>query len=173
MVAHITNYHLKKEFAESQFQPGTEHYPYIKDLPREPFTEDVIKILAVYSSFGQEMPLNDPERADSLFTPQADVLQVPGPVDRAALSVLYQARHPELYVDQPDDPIELPVVLHGAMRAYIAYQVFDHMNTQEAAAKAQSHQQNFQSICEEAVDRDLVASSSSQTNTRFQRRGWV
>jgi hypothetical protein len=51
-VEHITNYHLLKRFAESNWNPEEEPYAYIKDLGREPFEEDVIKILSVLTVMG-------------------------------------------------------------------------------------------------------------------------
>lgn len=173
MVGHITNYHFLKRFTESQFDPEKEHYPYIKDLINEPYQEDMLKILAVYNSLGQKIPLNDNERMDSVFTPRDKVLQVPNPVDGATLSVLYQASHPKLTVDNLEEEIQLPVVLDGALTAYIAYKVFSSMNTDVSSAKAQEHFQIFGSICDEVEDRDMVNSSISTTNTRFNKRGWV
>ena len=174
MVEHITNYHLLRRFTESQGNPTEEPYLYIKDLLKERFEQDVIKILEVYDSRDNyQLPLNDAERSDSLFTPQANVLQVPRPQDGVCLSVMYQARHPKLYVDDTEQEIELPDVLEGALMAYIAYKVYSQINTQEAQGIAQGHAANYEAVCLEAVDRDLVSTSVATTNTRFYKRGWI
>ena len=173
LVGHVTNYHLIKQYAETCYDEEVVPYPYIKDLGREPFEEDVIKILSVINSNGEELPLNDTENPMSLFTPQATVLQVPRPVERQSLGILYQARHPELRQDETDGAIELPLVLQGALTSYIAHKVYGGMNTQEAMAVSQTHYANYEAICSEAVDKDLVNTSVSQTNTRFQKRGWI
>lgn len=172
-VEHITNYHLLKRFAESNWDPKQEPYPYIKDLGREPFEEDVIRILSVYDSQGFRLPLNDNERADSLFTPQAKVLQVPHPKDRVSLSVLYQAKHPLLSQDNPDQEVALPDVLHGALTAFIASRIYGNMNTAESVAKGQEHFLHYENICNDAVNNDLVSTSTSTTNSRFNKRGWI
>uniref|UniRef100_A0AB39ACI6 Virion structural protein n=1 Tax=Erwinia phage Fifi051 TaxID=3238787 RepID=A0AB39ACI6_9CAUD len=173
MVEHITNYHFLKKFTESHHDPESEHYPYIKDLIGEPYEEDMLKILAVYNSLGQKVPLNDNERIDSVFTPRDKLLQVPRPIDGASLSVLYQAKHPTLTIDDLQQEIILPVVLEGALTAYIAYKVFSHMNTDVSSQKAQEHIQIFNNICDEVEDRDMVGSSVATTNARFGKRGWV
>lgn len=173
MVEHITNYHLVKRFAESNWDPEQEPYPYIKDLGLEPFEEDVIRILSVYDSHGNRLPLNDNERADSLFTPQAKVLQVPRPKDRVSLSVLYQAKHPQLSHETPDQEVALPDVLHGALTAFIASKIYGNMNTAEAIAKGQEHFLHYENICNDAVENDLVSTSISATNSRFHKRGWI
>ena len=172
MVAHITNYHLIKKYAESVYNPDEVHFPYIKDLINEPFKEDVIKVLEVYTSEGNLVPLNDSERKDSVFTPVGNVLQVPRPLDRRSLSVMYQARHEKLDHNKQDQLIEIPEVLEGALTAFIAYKVFSHMNSDGSSVKAQEHMQIYENICNEAVEHDLVSTSTSTTNSRFEKRGW-
>jgi hypothetical protein len=168
----ITNYHLNKRFAQMT-KPQVEKKLYIKDMALEPFEDDVIKILCVYNSFGVELPLNDPELVDSLFTPQANVLQVPRVQPGVALSVQYQASHVPLDHIELEQPIELPTVLHGALTAYTAYKIFSQINTAESNAKAQEHFANYESICQGAVEGDLIGTSISATNTRFTKRGWI
>src|SRR5690606_27370439 len=167
----VTNYHLLKKYAYSQYDPENPPepwcLPYILDMGREQFQEDVIKVLAVHASIERKLPLNDLEKPDSVFTPQSTVLQVPFPIPCHALGVEYQARHPILSEDDIDAEIELPEVLHGALQSYIAAKVFMHMNTQENTAKGQEHMINYESICQDVIDRDLVSSSSSTTNSRF------
>lgn len=172
-VSHITNYHLLSRFAESNWNPEEEPIPYIKDLGREPFQEDVIKILSVYDSHGRQLPLNDNERVDSVFTPQAKLLQVPHPRDRVSLSLHYQAKHPALSIDRLDQEVDLPEVLHGALTAFIASKIYGNMNTAESTAKSQEHGALYENICNEVTEKDLVSSSTSTTNSRFHLRGWI
>lgn len=173
MFEHITQYHLLKKFAQSQQQPETEGFFYIQDLTGEPFEEDVIKVLEVWGSGGYQYALNDPEDRWSLYTPKFNLLQVPYPVKDGALSLVYQAKHPILDVQRPEDEIDVPDVLYGALKAFIAYSVFSHMNTQESTAKSQEHLATYEAICAEAIDRDLVNTSISSTNTSFEKRGFV
>lgn len=172
----ITNYHLLKKYAISYFNPNNPppiwDMPYILDMGREPFLEDVIKVLSVYSSTIGKLPLNDLEQPHSVFTPQSTVLQVPEVVPGGILGIEYQARHVPLQVEDPDADIELPEVLEGALSSYVASKVFMHMNTQESTVKGQEHMLNYESICQDVIERDLVSSSYSTTNTRFAKRGW-
>lgn len=168
----VTNYHLLKRFAVFT-EDSPEHKRYILDMGLEPFEEDVIKILTVYNSDGYRMPLNDNEAPWSLFTPQANVLQVPNPEPDKALSVLYQARHPELKVDELEQPIELPDVLHGAFLAHIGFQIYEAMGTAESQGRAQGLFQQYTMIIDDAVANDSVQTSISTSNSRFEKRGWV
>lgn len=172
LVEWITSYHLMLKFAESQAGTSTQRHLYIKDLYEEPFPDDVIRILNVFDSDGCELPLNDEGSQSSVFT-QGNVVQVPNPEQGKALSIGYQARHPQLTLDHPDQEIELPDVLMPALRAWIAYRAFNQLNTQESQAIASGHQASFEATCSEAITLDLVGTSSSQTNNRFHRNGWI
>lgn len=173
MVDHITNYHLSAKFAESSFGSTTQPYLYIKDLMAETFQDDVVRILSVQTEFGCTLPLNDEGQELSLFTPQGNVLQVPRPEEGRVLVVLYQARHPKLQLDDENQEIELPDCLHEAMRSYIAYLVYSGMNTQESTMKSQEHLAMYNSLCQEAIEQDLVSTSLSVTSNRFNKRGWI
>lgn len=172
LVEWITNYHLLLKFAESQKGISTQSHLYIKDLYIEPFQEDVIRILNVFDDDGREQPLNDDANDRSLFTPQGNVLQVPRPDEGVAMSIVYQARHVPLTLDNLEQEIELPDVLMTALRAWIAYRAYGQINTQESQGIAAGHQTAYMATCEEVVEQDLVSSSQSQTNTRFRRNGW-
>lgn len=173
----VTNYHLLKRYAHSQYNeenpPDRWNLPYILDMVAEPFEEDVIKILSVHNSFGMCIPLNDTENPLSVFTPQGNVLQVPFPIPMQSLSIGYQAKHATLNHCECDDEIILPDVLWSAMKAYTASKICSHMNTQEMTAKGQEHMLNYESICQDAIDKDLVSTSISTTNSRFEKRGWI
>lgn len=172
-VSHITNYHLLEKYSQSRAPQAGAPFPYILDLYGEPFIEDVIRISALYDGSGCGLPLNDEEQPHSAFTPQAGLLQIPNPVTGRLTSVAYQARHPELTMDNLEQEIEIPVVLEGALIAYTTHLLFSDMITPESSAKASMSLQRYEDICQEAIDRDIVNSSVSTTNTRFAKRGWV
>lgn len=174
LVPHITNYHLISRFAESNQAEKRERYSYIKDLLCDKFEGDVIRILSVTDKYGTTLPLNDPNNSRSVFTPQPVILQVPNPTPGMSLAVHYQARHRKLLADSEEEQIiELPDILHVALTAYIAYNVYTTINTAEATGKAQEHLAKYEATCQEAEEKDLVSTSSSQTNARFEKNGWI
>lgn len=174
-VGHITNYHLVKRFAESNQDEKRERYPYIKDLLCEPFEEDVIRVLSVFDNHGNRIPLNDQGNPRSVFTPQPTVIQVPNPITGISLAVSYQAKHKKLVADgsEASQEILLPEILHVALTAYIAYNIYTTMSTAEATNKAQEHLAKYEATCQEAEDKDLLSTSNSQTNTRFEQNGFI
>lgn len=170
---HITKYYLSSLYSEALYpQPGVE-IPYILDTPAQPFSNDVIRIMSVYDSIGRKVPLNDDNNARSVFTPQFNMLQVMKPENGKLLNVVYQAKHPQLSVDHPQDLIQLPDVLHGALEAYTAYLVYSSINTQEAVAKAAEYMNLYEMLCSEVEMKDTVSNSTSITTTKFEERGWV
>lgn len=171
----ITNYHLIPRFAENYTPVNAdddEPIRYILDSPGERFEGGILRINQVFDSNGAKLPLNDTANLFSVFTPQTHILQVTTPVADTVLNVLYQARLPEL-TGELDQLIELPDVLHRPLRVFIAYKVLDAMNTQDTSRKAREHFTNYEVLCQKALDADLVNSSTSTSNSRFEKRGWA
>lgn len=172
-VEHITNYHIDSRFAESRHCEESRKYPYIKDLCGEPYTDDLLRILTVFNGNGCRMPLNDDEHPHSLFTPVYNILQVPNPQKCQVLTVNYQAKHDKITGSDLSQIIYIPEILEEALLAHIAYSVYDDMNNETSQMKAQSHFAIFTGICENVRQNDLVNSSLSQTNSKFEKRGFV
>ena len=171
----ITHYHLIPRFAVNYTPVNAaddEEIRYIVDTEQEPFLGDVIKILRVFDDTGTRLPLNDTENSYSVFTPQAKILQVMNPIADSMLSVQYQARHATLEGD-PDEFIDLPEVLYSAFRAYIAHRVYLAMNTQDGQGQAQILLASYEAECQKVLEGDLVSTSISTSNTRFEKRGWI
>lgn len=166
----ITNYHFDSSYAMSN---ECAKLAYIMDLPNEPFQNDVLKVLSVHDQAGYKVPLNDAEQLRSVYTPRPTVLQVPHAESGKILSVLYQANHLKLSVDYPDQEIYIPDVLASALRCYIAYLTYSHMSTRTSVATAQENLALYSLICDDADENDLVNSSISTTNTRFELNGWT
>lgn len=171
--SHITNYHLDKRFAMKNAQRLEQHVPYILDLPNEPFSDDVIKVLAVYDVGGNRLALNNENALYSVFTPYPTTLQVPLPQDQVPLSIQYQAMHPKLAYGVKDAEVVLPVVLEPALCSYVAYLVYSHMNTQEAATVAFARASLYESICVEIEEQGNASITGIANVHKFQNKGWV
>lgn len=176
-VDHITHYHLKKRYALSS--NSSEKYKYIIDMRDNPFKEDVIRVLEVWNALKQKLPLNDPGNFWSVYTPSPTILQVPEPITRNALSVIYQANAVPLeYVGKPPkealaQEIDIPNFLETALTNYVAYKVYSHMNGQEQQAKSQEYLVLFENECTEVEKNDLMAQSQSVTHYKLNERGFV
>lgn len=170
---HIPYYHFLPRFTYSRHEEYGEKFPYIMDTAADPFMEDVVKVLTVYDSYGQRLPVNDAELPNSVFTPQPNMLFIPNPSRANRLVVTYQAAHPKLSHEALEDEIELPAHLISSLKAYIAFMHYNNLNTQEGQAIASGHLAKYESECTEVLNQDLVSTSVITTNTRFEKRGFV
>lgn len=176
-VAQLYRYPLLKKYSQfGQADTDTE-VPFIIDTEADPFTEDVIKVLEVYDQHARPVGLNDDQARVSVFTPSPGVIVLPRvvPEDRPLnkLALVYQARHPNLLPTDTEQEIELPEILEKALQSYVAYQVYSHMNGEQTTVKAAEYLATYESQCQEIIDKDLVSTSYSATNSRFNRNGWV
>lgn len=169
---HLTTYSLSSKYAVSNYSAGAGHSFYINDIGN-PFKDDVLRVLSAWNRLGEEVPLNKAHLWDSIFTPQPTVLQIPHPGEGKPLTIHYQAAHPKLSVDRPQEVIELPEFLMSALSKFIASEVFTNMTTQESTAKAAEHLSKFEAICVDAVELDLVSTGGSTSGIRFIKNGWV
>lgn len=173
-LGYLTTYELKSEYAATNMPVGgNPDLFYIKDVAVKPFKDDIIKINAVANENNQHLPLNDRNWLSSVFTPSPTVLQIPYPIDKAPLSITYQARHPKLTLDDLSAEVNLPAVLEGALYAYVAYKAFSHIGTQEMSGKAVEFLQLYERICQEVLDRDPISESIAPTDVKFYLGGWV
>lgn len=168
----ITFYHLRKEFAEQSYDPSSGNRPYILDLGREKYEEDIIKVVSVFNNMGRELPINDETQWGSVMLPQDKVLQVPFPKEGDVLSVAYQAQHPKVKCGDEGDVIELPDQLHDALFAYIGHHVYTGLNTEGAMAAAMAHKGMYEELCGEIENRDTLQQTVTLANGRFDLGGW-
>jgi hypothetical protein len=172
MIDGITNYYMMSRFSQSGHDAASSDPVYILD-GLNPFIDDVIKILQVFGPQRRELPLNDSENSHSLFTPKFNQLQVPRPIGSAPLSVLYQAKHKKIQYGILSQDISLPESLNEPLEVFIASRVFSHMNGQENTLKSQEHYSMYQLLIGENIDNDSLNTSMSNTNTNFERKGWI
>lgn len=168
----VTNYHLLSRYAYSKADQHTCIDPYIMDTA-DPFLDDVIRVVRVYNTYGIELPLNDEGARHAIFTPQPRIIQVPNPVVGNVLNVVYRAQHPKLSVDKLDQEIELPDILIPALHTYIAYKALTAMNTAESTGVGQLRQAQFDAMCAELVEQDIIGATISTSTDKFSKRGWI
>lgn len=170
----ITSYRLHSKYAYSKFVVGQTFEPYILDADHDKFEDDLIRVLTVHRTGHGRLPLNDTGVIGSLYTPMVDVLQVPDPWPGVPLFVTYQAKHPKLLVGGiSTSEIDLPTVLEDALMSYVAHKAFSFMNGKEHVSRAADLLSAYENICAEVKEHDLVSASLSNTNTKFQSRGFV
>ena len=170
---HIPFYYLLPRYSQSQFGVTNEPYLYIMDLVKEPFQDDVLKIMHLYDDMNNPIPLNDSSKFNSAFTPQTKLLQLVDPEDDKYISVLYRAKHKELSPENLEEEIVLPETLHGALRAYVAYWLYGNLMTETSMTQSMSFKARYDSLCDQIILTDSVNNSVAPTDTKFEKRGFV
>lgn len=170
---HITSYRLNSLYSETLYPQDGVEIPYILDLPGEVFSNDVIKVLAVYNHDGCELPLNNSTNVKSVFTPRFDVVQVPEPKTGELMNVVYQAKHILLTVADPLEEITLPDTLYGALEAYVAHLLFADINSDDAKIRSDKQLAKYEQICGDVILTDTISLTNIQSNIKFQNRGWI
>ena len=180
MRAHITNYHIDSDYAESNQDscvPLEDRY--IKDLCREHYIDDAIKLVSIYDHSNRYRTLNDDGDYLSIFTPQPLILQIPMPQERLPIFLTYQAMHKKLKYEGLtinqilNQRVKVPYFLHDALKNYIANKVFNHMGGQENIIRSKELELNYEKICLDVEDKDLINQTSSYTHTKLEQKGFV
>lgn len=167
----IALYHLRKEYSMTN---GTAPIKYLDDTNREPFNNDLIKILEVYNEIGIPFPINDRFDHNSVFTPSYDTLQITHPIENEGYAVIYQALHPIISFDSDgEQEFNLPPLLEECLTSFVAGKIYTHMNGEANKATGMEYMTLFESKCLMVTDSDLASESSVVSHNKAQQKGFV
>ena len=190
MTALYTRFNLKMR--ELYLQPVDQYTNYIlhsryalsvdNDLPKwiidsefDKFTDDILKIEAVYLENGCKVPLNNKADCTSVFTPAFNEIQIPCPDGDTAYSILYRAA-PTLLVTNKvcglEQEVEVPITHIPALLAYVAHRF--HASRTHANSLIESN--NYLTKFNQEVETLKLTGTDIDNNTvedRLRRLGWV
>lgn len=186
----VTRYPLVAKHSET----GGSTLPYILDA-NDPFQEDIIEILLVKDSAGQELILNttkahaahmqyqpgDLAYQKHVFTPAYNILRFEDGIPVDTYTVEYKANHPVipkitdlLTFDASKVEVELPMSHLEALLFYIASRVITPMSgaINGAPQEGLSYAQRFEQACGELMLQGLDVEEHRES-TRFSSKGFV
>lgn len=171
----IYEYPLQARFAQTS--SSTEINKFIKDSIQDPFTGDVLRIVAVaYAATGCELPLNKRHDELSWFTTGYETIRMGYPKTGDRYRIEYRARHAALEVN-PSDPaqvqIQLPNELLPALLAHVAGHVYGGLSMEGALAKSQGFLATYENECLLHEQGNTWDQHHVPQNTRFEQGGWV
>lgn len=169
---HITNYRLNSAYALSNTEVSDVKEKYILDNTREPFKNDVKKVMSVEDSLGRDRPINAPDSPLSVVIKEKDIITVPNPVNGQFLFVRYQSEHFRINMDNLDHDLDIPDSLVPALKLYVGYRVFSSIGTLDASNKAMEFLNQYVGYCNEMVNIDITGDSIIY-QSNFKRNGWV
>lgn len=162
----ISSEHLMTESLEANYDQ------YLWKPGNRPFNDDILKITGVVDSTGIELPLNNPDKPNSIFTPTYNEIEVKELDPEIELEVIYISKHPTLSIEE-NTLIEIPLSLYPAVRAYVASQVHSSMNTETAVQNAQKYLNQFNLIIAENIENGIPLPKHEDRTCRFILGGWV
>lgn len=146
---------------------------FIKDTIEDPFEGNILKVEAVYSEFGYEIPLNDHVNPDSIFTIALDTIQIPKPSEQIAMSVIYRScpQPSEESIDISQD-LDLPLVYKQALIMFVSGKA--HLT--RAHMDSEIKHSDYMNRYEREMERLRMAGyfiSDASSNSKFARRGYA
>jgi hypothetical protein len=170
----ITDYILDSKFAISN-SDSTEPSKYILDSIYNKFTDDILRVNAVYDEIGEELPVNDENRVMSVFLSSPKVLQIPYPNNENLIVVSYRANHAKLSTQVPDldAEIELPAFAVEALLSYVASRVHAQRTNQEAIGLSVNLMAKYHMLCDQISLRNMLHTGDSNSNIKLGGNGWV
>ncbi len=166
-----TTYLIDSSFSESK---GASN-PYIMDI-NEPFTDDIIKIVSANYEYDHECNAlgvrGEYKREPITLNPPRTLFISDDVPSSEYIYVKYRAKHPEVTYDD-NTFIECPPSAFEAIKAYVAYKEYQAMNTDVSVAKGQEYMNQFNTICNELIDRDTIGITEAFRDDRFHQRGFV
>jgi hypothetical protein len=163
-------YPLESRYALSAV--GSAEDRFIIDSPSRPFQDNVLKILQVFGEDGREIPMNIDGVSPVVFTPTPTSLQIASFDDGFKLSAICQIEHGALSHELLEDEIDIPRVLHPALKEFVAWKVFGGMAGEENKNKARSHFRGFEDCLERVSTKDLTNMSAVAEISKFTARGF-
>ena len=170
---HITEYTIHSSNAESQMPLlGNSDDYYVKDSSFYPFRDDILQIVQIFNEAGEEVPLNDENMLNSLFTSGHNVIHHPYPDSANAITIMYHCIAPKLSVESMDDEvnIDIPQQFTEALLNYVAYRMFAAINMN--STEATNYYAKFETACALLTNFGLT-NRVNMTNMRLETSGWV
>jgi len=171
----MSEYHLNSKYSRSNSN-STEPVKYIIDSVYQPYRDDAIKIMEVYTEIGEPLPINDRTEDKSVFTPSQLSIQVPWNVPGDVINVIYRASHPLIdlknYNDVGEVEVDLPRSYLEPLLYFIAYKHFAAVGGQSATPTSLGFFQKYQARCQE-IELNGVTNQDNSASTDFQRNNWV
>lgn len=172
LLSFVNTYHFNSRFAISQQPQPDVPDAYIIDNNREPFKNDVRKVYAVYDSLGNNLPINDEDKENSVFIKGRDSITVPNPEDGVYIFVHYKSDHFRVTNENLGAELDIPNSLVPALKMYVASRIYGAMSTVDASNKSVEYLNHYLNMIKDLKNEDATTESRFKIN-QFNANGWV
>jgi hypothetical protein len=170
---HMTTYKLHSKHADTNVE-STE-LKYINDSVYVPFKDDILIVDQVFNEIGCEVPLNDSNNCNSVFTPTFNTIQIPCPSPENSYCIVYRAS-PELLDTgvrcNGDADIELPHSFIPALCYFVASRFHASRTHTNSIVESASYMQKYEAACNILMLSGAYTANNT-TNLKARANGWV
>lgn len=164
-----TEYLLTSEFAE-QTVPQDPNW-YIVDTVEKPFTDDILRVDAVYDQAGYELPIGDINHTFSVYLPTYRSIQIPFAAG-GNYALIYRAKPVPVNTGDLDEEILLPDTLLEPLLSYVAYRVSKARGGEAGITESRISKAEYESQCQEIEKKNVLNTEVSGTNLNHDINGW-
>ena len=155
----------------------------VADQTRYKLQDNALKILQAYyrnttqdpllgNDAFTEVPVNDINCDESIFTPQPNTLHIPNPIEGRVYSLVIVVEPPWITLDNIDTlDFFIPQQYLEPILAFAAYRAYKSMNG-DMNTEIGSHLQNYMRACTEVYKKGM-ATTPLMTNTKLTERGYA
>ena len=173
----VTHYFLTSEhIGEADNLDDFSYILFNEDIPLE---DNILKILFIFDSLGNELLINDRTQDNPIICSTPTLLQMDPFDPPELLNIVYQANHPKIVITDKFDPakvgLDIPDWLLPALCYYIASGVYRGINssvTEGTVNPAVTYAQQYELACQKLMVSQMSL-TNDDTNYRFQRNGWI
>lgn len=166
---------------------SVEQVKYLVDSGAEPFQDDILRIEAILTDAGHEIPLNDVLDPLGITTTSPTILRLPmalvaqGPnlpeeLKTSQLTVVYRAAHPKIKVEAGFDPelveLELPESHLEALLLYVASRANTPAGMVNEFNAGNNYASKYEMACQQLENSNFQIDRNT-SNHRLIRNGWV
>lgn len=186
--AEISNYSLTNKHAVSNVDVANLAPRYILDSVADPFTGDMVKVLAVRNEGSEyesqkDLRINDRGGSPKVKTVTYNQIYIKDPTEDfiqyaedgiVKLSIEYQKLHSIIPTDADETTeITLLPLLEEALVFFVAGRVFSAIPSESNTIQAQTCFKEYERLCLMTEEDDLVQESSSEEDTKLSDRGFI
>lgn len=169
-----TIYELHSKYAVTNTE-SVEPVKYIIDSAAYPFSDDIIKIFQAFAENGDELPLNNQEVENGVYTLSYNVVQIPIIEIGDAVSLLYQANHHKLnYLDRSSltQSIELPTYLIEPLLMFVGSKAISKLGSESGMTEGQLLMQKYE-LALQQIKTNGALNEINYGYDRLRSNGWV
>lgn len=155
---------------------------FIQDSVDEPFTGDILNILAAYTEMGLPLPINDTNNRASIFTPSYNTIQLQVN-DLSPIYLTYRSEPTVIVAPDITDaeavdtflntPINLPRYLKDPLVLYVQHLVFGSKSDQESQVYAANALNKYEVAAAEVETRNLMQTQHLITEIDIRSKGFI